>query len=58
MNKEKLVPQLRFKGFEGEWEKNKLNNVAIVKDGTHESPRKVGEGYPLITSKNLKKITK
>lgn len=49
------VPQLRFSGFDGEWEKFTLGDIAIVKDGTHDSPKYHVEGYPLVTSKNLLK---
>lgn len=31
----------------------KLNDVCDVRDGTHDSPKYVLEGYPLITSKNI-----
>ena len=31
----------------------KLNDICDVRDGTHDSPKYVNEGYPLITSKNL-----
>lgn len=37
-----------------EWEKVKLGEVCDVRDGTHDSPKQVQEGYPLITSKNIK----
>jgi type I restriction enzyme S subunit len=49
------VPTLRFKEFEdsGEWEVKKLGEVCDVRDGTHDSPKYVSQGYPLITSKNL-----
>lgn len=36
------------------WEIKKLGEVYDVRDGTHDSPKYVKEGYPLITSKNLK----
>ena len=36
------------------WEKVKLGDVCDVRDGTHDSPKQVHEGYPLITSKNIK----
>ncbi len=37
------------------WEWKSLNEVFIVKDGTHDSPKYIEEnGYPLITSKNLR----
>ncbi|HSV75462.1 MAG TPA: restriction endonuclease subunit S [Bacteroidales bacterium] len=36
------------------WVVKKLGEVYDVRDGTHDSPRYVNEGYALITSKNLK----
>jgi len=38
----------------GEWEEKRLGEVYDVKDGTHDSPKYQPEGFPLITSKNLK----
>ncbi|MCF6237202.1 MAG: restriction endonuclease subunit S [Candidatus Marinimicrobia bacterium] len=35
------------------WEWVRLNNVLDVRDGTHDTPKYVNSGYPLITSKNL-----
>ena len=35
------------------WEKAYLGDVCDVRDGTHDSPRYVEEGYPLVTSKNV-----
>lgn len=37
-----------------EWECLPLSEVCDVRDGTHDSPKYVNDGYPLITSKNLK----
>lgn len=37
-----------------DWEKVKLGEVCDVRDGTHDSPKQVQDGYPLITSKNIK----
>ena len=51
----KKVPKLRFREFSGEWQEKKLGTVADVRDGTHESPKYVLEGKPLVTSKNLLK---
>ena len=31
-----------------------LGKICDVRDGTHDSPKYVSDGYPLITSKNLK----
>jgi type I restriction enzyme S subunit len=36
------------------WEIKKMSEVYDVRDGTHDSPKYQDEGYPLITSKNLK----
>jgi type I restriction enzyme M protein len=38
-----------------DWPMVELSEICDVRDGTHESPKYVLEGYPLITSKNLKK---
>ncbi|MFP6813951.1 MAG: restriction endonuclease subunit S, partial [Moraxella sp.] len=50
--------EIRFKNDNGddfgEWEEVLLNSVCDVRDGTHDSPKYVKEGYPLVTSKNLK----
>ena len=48
-----FAQKLRFDNFDREWEFKKLGQVSIVKDGTHDSPKYVPNGYPLITSKNL-----
>ncbi|MDH0675147.1 restriction endonuclease subunit S [Empedobacter sp. GD03861] len=38
------------------WEVKRLEDIVEVKDGTHDSPKYITEnGYPLVTSKNLKK---
>lgn len=49
--------ELRFKDNNGndfeKWEKVILGEISDVRDGTHDSPKYVDNGYPLITSKNL-----
>lgn len=35
------------------WEVKKLGDVCDVRDGTHDSPKYVEDGYPLVTSKNI-----
>lgn len=35
------------------WIIEKLSNICEVKDGTHDSPKQVENGYPLVTSKHL-----
>lgn len=37
-----------------DWEMVELNSICDVRDGTHDSPKYKEEGYPLITSKNIK----
>lgn len=39
------------------WEHKVFKNILDVRDGTHDSPQYYDEGYPLITSKNLKNGT-
>lgn len=46
-------PALRFKGFDEDWEQRKLDILADVRDGTHDSPQYVVSGCPFITSKNV-----
>lgn len=36
-----------------EYQVVKLNKVSDVRDGTHDSPKYINEGYPLLTSKNV-----
>ena len=35
------------------WDKVKLEKICDVRDGTHDSPKYILEGYPLVTSKNI-----
>ncbi len=35
------------------WEVEELNTICGVRDGTHDSPKYIESGYPLITSKNI-----
>ncbi|MER2173945.1 MAG: restriction endonuclease subunit S [Carnobacterium sp.] len=49
-----MTPDIRFKGFNQDWEQRKLGVENDVRDGTHDSPKYFDSGYPLITSKNLK----
>jgi type I restriction enzyme M protein len=43
------------KGFKiNKYDLVKLCNICDVRDGTHDSPKYVSNGYPLITSKNIK----
>ncbi|HEM6308496.1 TPA: restriction endonuclease subunit S [Streptococcus suis] len=48
------IPVYRFQSYTDAWELRKLNNIADVRDGTHNSPQYIEFGYPLVTSKNIK----
>lgn len=48
---ENYSPQIQI---DKNWEMKELGEVCDVRDGTHESPKYESEGFPLITSKNLK----
>jgi type I restriction enzyme S subunit len=37
-----------------EWKEYKLGQICDVRDGTHDSPKESHDGYPLVTSKNIK----
>ncbi|QWY79370.1 restriction endonuclease subunit S (plasmid) [Shewanella decolorationis] len=54
MRVEKNVPEIRFEGFSGEWEEKVLEDICDVRDGTHASPKYQQNGFPLVTSKNVK----
>lgn len=37
-----------------DWEEKRLEDITIVKDGTHDSPKYVNEGIPFVTQKNIR----
>ena len=53
--KKELIPQLRFPGFEGEWEYKKLKDITTYVDYRGRAPIKTEDGYFLVTAKNIKK---
>ncbi|MEI4789107.1 restriction endonuclease subunit S [Bacillus sp. FJAT-53060] len=52
----KRVPEVRFKGFSGEWEERKLEEVANVYDGTHQTPKYKNEGVMFLSVENIKNL--
>ena len=52
---EKLLPQLRFPEFKGEWEEKKLINLSSdgFSNGAFNDPKKVGSGYRIINVKDM-----
>ncbi|WP_188050347.1 restriction endonuclease subunit S [Flavobacterium sp. GP15] len=45
---EKLLPQLRFPGFEGEWEEKKLGDLLEFKNGINATKEQYGRGVKFI----------
>jgi type I restriction enzyme S subunit len=55
MNHKTVVPQLRFPGFDVEWEEKALSEVASkITDGTHDTPKPKKEGTPFLTAIHIK----
>lgn len=51
-----LVPEIRFKGFEGNWEKDKLGELSFVYDGTHQTPKYTESGIMFLSVENIKDL--
>ena len=47
------VPEIRFDGFEGEWEIRKLSEVSEVYDGTHQTPDYTESGVKFLSVENI-----
>ncbi len=58
MDIEKSVPEIRFKGFSGEWVEKELGFVSDIKTGpfgsTLHAEAYVSDGYPIITTEHFK----
>ena len=55
---EKLVPEVRFKGFTDDWEQRKLKQVANIIDPhpSHRAPKQVANGIPFIGISDVNEI--
>lgn len=51
--KKSMVPKLRFPGFNETWEQRKLNEIASIYDGTHQTPRYTSNGIPFLSVENI-----
>ncbi|EPC29422.1 Type I restriction-modification system, specificity subunit S [Lacticaseibacillus paracasei subsp. paracasei Lpp22] len=51
------VPELRFAGFADAWEQRKLNEVADIYDGTHQTPKYQDDGVMFLSVENIKNLT-
>ena len=47
------VPNLRFPGFEGEWERKQLSDCCEVYDGTHQTPKYTKSGIPFVSVEDI-----
>ncbi len=47
------VPQIRFKGFEGEWEKRTLGDLGSFKNGMNFGKEAMGHGNPFVNLQNV-----
>lgn len=53
MSEERLVPKLRFSGFDDEWKKCKLKEISNIQDGTHATPNYTDEGIPFYSVETI-----
>ena len=53
---ERIVPELRFKGFIDDWEQRKLGELASVYDGTHQTPDYKDKGVMFLSVENIKTL--
>ena len=53
--KKSLVPHRRFKEFQnaGAWEQRKLGDVAVIFDGTHQTPKYTDSGIKFVSVENI-----
>lgn len=56
MELKKKVPELRFKGFSGEWEADVLGELTDVYDGTHQTPHYTDNGIMFLSVENIKTL--
>ena len=53
---EKEYPNLRLNGFTDAWEQRKLNDIAKVYDGIHETPNYTTYGIPFASVENIRTL--
>lgn len=51
------VPNIRFKGFTDDWEQRKLEEIASVYDGVHQTPEYKDEGIMFLSVENIATLT-
>ncbi|WP_027968727.1 restriction endonuclease subunit S [Streptococcus equinus] len=53
----KLNPEVRFSGFTDDWEQRKLEEIASVYDGVHQTPEYKDEGIMFLSVENIATLT-
>ena len=53
----KKTPLIRFPNYLDEWNISKLNSVADIYDGTHQTPKYVKKGVPFVSVESIDDIT-
>ena len=56
MNKHNSVPNIRFKGFEDEWEDTGIGKLVKVYDGVHQTPTYKNNGVPFVSVENISNL--
>ncbi|OUY08530.1 restriction endonuclease subunit S [Acinetobacter populi] len=46
-------PEIRLKGFSGDWEQTTLGEIADIYDGTHQTPRYTSSGIMFLSVENI-----
>ncbi|WP_373845582.1 restriction endonuclease subunit S, partial [Clostridium sp.] len=50
------IPEIRFTGFIGAWERRKLKELSDVYDGTHQTPQYTDSGVMFLSVENIKTL--
>ena len=53
MQEKSKEPEIRFAGFTGAWEQRKLNEIADVYDGVHQTPKYTSSGVRFLSVENI-----
>lgn len=53
MQEKAKEPEIRFAGFTGAWEQRKLNEIADVYDGVHQTPKYTSSGVRFLSVENI-----
>lgn len=56
MNKHNSVPNIRFEGFEDEWEDTVIGKLVKVYDGVHQTPTYKNNGVPFVSVENISNL--